>query len=285
MLRWYLSWSPHFYSDWLWPYCGVKYSEHINFLLMGIQCFCKTFSLPQHFFSGTACIALMKMQLRDHPYITYNGLVGWVVSENVNFCWRSALHLYWHSGWVQIVQKCTDADVLHGWSLWRRKKECRSQIIFQRQTYLVDGPQGHHQNSHQKICYTQTEDQIVGHTLKVALQDDSRNNKYISCKKWINIFTLIFWSWINFTWIFENNLHNYQSCQVWYTFISMYNYYISIVMYIVNAFPFEIVHPVQTLKLFQSQYALGHFRGHFLSYILKGFSKYRNSCFLMHILV
>jgi hypothetical protein len=22
MLRWYLSPSPHFFSDWLWPYCG-----------------------------------------------------------------------------------------------------------------------------------------------------------------------------------------------------------------------------------------------------------------------
>ena len=24
MLRWYLSRSPHFYSDWLWPYCAYK---------------------------------------------------------------------------------------------------------------------------------------------------------------------------------------------------------------------------------------------------------------------
>ena len=23
MLRWYLSRSPHFYSDWLWPYCDI----------------------------------------------------------------------------------------------------------------------------------------------------------------------------------------------------------------------------------------------------------------------
>ena len=28
MLRWYLSPSPNFFSDWLWPYCDVAHSKN-----------------------------------------------------------------------------------------------------------------------------------------------------------------------------------------------------------------------------------------------------------------
>ena len=160
----------------------VKYSEHIHFFAHGNSMFLQNFfpSATLFFWYGMNCNNEDATKGPSIYYVLLTGFKeGWVGSKKLISCWRSVMHFYWHSGWVQIVQKCT--DVLYGWSLC--KKECRSQIIFHRQTYLVDGPQGHHQNSHQKICYTQTEDQIVGHTLKVALQDDSRNNKYISCKK------------------------------------------------------------------------------------------------------
>ena len=30
MLRWYLSRTPHFYSDWLWPYCDLLYFKNFD---------------------------------------------------------------------------------------------------------------------------------------------------------------------------------------------------------------------------------------------------------------
>ena len=30
MLRWYLSRTPHFYSDWLWPYCDLLYFKNVD---------------------------------------------------------------------------------------------------------------------------------------------------------------------------------------------------------------------------------------------------------------
>ena len=38
MLWWYLSRSPHFYSDWLWPYCVSKIVAHHNKLLTQWRC-------------------------------------------------------------------------------------------------------------------------------------------------------------------------------------------------------------------------------------------------------
>ena len=31
MLRWYLAQSPHFYSDWLWPYCDSSLPQSLKF--------------------------------------------------------------------------------------------------------------------------------------------------------------------------------------------------------------------------------------------------------------
>ena len=64
------------------------------FLHMGIQCFCKTFSLPQHFFFwyGMHCT---DEDATKGPSMYYVIWTGWVDSENGNFCWRSVLHLCW----------------------------------------------------------------------------------------------------------------------------------------------------------------------------------------------
>ena len=52
----------------------VKYSEHehINFLHMEIQCFCKTLSLPQHLFCGKVHIFWEVHKLLQNLHLTFD---------------------------------------------------------------------------------------------------------------------------------------------------------------------------------------------------------------------
>ena len=94
MLRWYLSPSPNFFSDWLWPYCETLYSQKDQFehklspiLLFDLSC---QNSMRLHFTIRYSTLLLFHLLLGKFlfpshfkPDIVYTTSVG---LENILFC-------------------------------------------------------------------------------------------------------------------------------------------------------------------------------------------------------